>query len=165
MVQLSGPNDKLLRAQVGEAVAIVARQDFPDAWPDLIPRLVGTLSPDNFAVNLSVLQTAHSVFAPWKSAIRSDALYATINLALNQFQEPYFGIFRATANHLLSSNISNRAELQLYGDTMDMLFNLYYDMVAQDLPPAFEDAHVEFFGDDSNEGWFIRCPRMESSYR
>jgi hypothetical protein len=36
MISLSSPADKLLRAQMGEAVAAVAEIDFPEQWPDLI---------------------------------------------------------------------------------------------------------------------------------
>jgi exportin-2 (importin alpha re-exporter) len=36
MVSLSSPSDKLLRAQIGEAVGLVAAVDFPDRWQDLV---------------------------------------------------------------------------------------------------------------------------------
>ncbi|KAF8307881.1 Cse1-domain-containing protein [Clavulina sp. PMI_390] len=158
MVSLSQPTDKLLRSQVGEAVATVAKHDFPDAWPDLVSNLVGTLTPSDYTTNLSVLQTAHNIFAPWKSEIRSDNLYKTINLALSQFVEPYFALFRATGTLLTSADAAgmNAATLGLLGDVMDLLFSLYYDMTAQDLPPAFEDAHEEFFGSETQEGWFVK---------
>lgn len=156
MVNLSQPQDKLLRSQVGEAVSAVARIDFPETWPDLISRLVSTLSPSDYTVNGSVLQTAHNIFAPWKSEIRSDRLYTTINLALGQFVDPYLALFRATASHITTTEITDPAALGLLGDTMDLLFSLYHDMTAQDLPPAFEDAHEEFFGSDSQEGWFLK---------
>lgn len=156
MVNLSEPSDKLLRTQVGEAVAAVARVDFPEEWPDLVSRLVASLSSTDYTVNTSVLATAHNIFAPWKSEIRSDHLYSTINLALGQFTEPYFALFRATAGFITSGTIADAAALGLLGDTMDLLFSLYHDMTAQDLPPAFEDAHDEFFGNDTEEGYFLK---------
>jgi hypothetical protein len=36
MVALSSPNDRPVRAQIAEAVSIVATMDFPEQWPDLI---------------------------------------------------------------------------------------------------------------------------------
>lgn len=156
MVNLSEPADKLLRTQVGEAVAAVARCDFPDAWPDLIPRLVSSLSPSDYNINTSVLTTAHNIFAPWKSQTRSDTLYSTINTAVAQFSDAYFAIFRATAAHVLTAGIMDAAVLGLLGDTMDLLFLIYHDLTTQDLPPVFEDAQEEFFGNDSEQGWFLK---------
>ncbi len=47
MVALSAPADKPVRAQLAEAVSIIAAIDFPDQWPDLIdvsdlPNLIST---------------------------------------------------------------------------------------------------------------------------
>lgn len=156
MVHLSGPSDKLVRTQIGESIAAVARSDFPDSWPDLVSRLVSALSPTDYAINISVLQTAHNIFAPWKSEIRSDRLYSTINLALSHFVDAYFTLFRTTASHVASPDAADVSILALLGDTMDLLFNLYYDLTAQDLPPASEDAHDEFFGNEKEEGWLLR---------
>jgi exportin-2 (importin alpha re-exporter) len=36
MIALSNPADKALRAQVAETVSLVAQQDFPERWSDLI---------------------------------------------------------------------------------------------------------------------------------
>ena len=163
MVSLSGPSDKLLRTQIGEAVAAVAQSDFPDPWKDLMTRLVSEFSPSDYRINVSVLQTAHNIFSPWRSEIRSDTLYSTIIFALSQFQEPYFALLRATAPHLLSATITDTTVLELLGDTMDLVFALFYDMTAQDLPPAFEDAHDEFFGNDVDEGLFLKFLRWDPS--
>jgi hypothetical protein len=36
MLALSNPADKAIRAQVAEAVSLIAELDFPDRWTDLI---------------------------------------------------------------------------------------------------------------------------------
>jgi exportin-2 (importin alpha re-exporter) len=36
MIALSGRNEKAVRAQVAEAVSLIAELDFPERWPDLI---------------------------------------------------------------------------------------------------------------------------------
>ncbi|KAF8329082.1 Cse1-domain-containing protein [Cantharellus anzutake] len=157
MVSLSSPTDKLLRMQIGEAVSAVASSDFPNSWGDLMARLVNSFSSTDYNVNLSVLQTAHNIFLPWRAATASNELYSTINLALSQFQDSYFALFRATAPHLLTASITDVSVSSLLGETMELLFSLYYDLVAQDLPPAFEDVQDEFFGKDGgDEGWFLK---------
>lgn len=36
MIALSGPTDKPVRAQIAESISLIASNDFPDQWPDLI---------------------------------------------------------------------------------------------------------------------------------
>ena len=38
--------------------------------------------------------------------------------------------------------------------TQDILFTIFYDLTCQDLPPALEDSHSEFFAEPN--GWFPR---------
>lgn len=46
MVSLSNPTDKLLRAQLADAVGVVAAVDFPTQWQDLIPVSNSSLSQE-----------------------------------------------------------------------------------------------------------------------
>ncbi len=127
-------------------------------------RLVSSFSPTDYNVNVSVLQTAHNIFFPWRSASASNELYTTINFALSEFQDAYFALFRATAPHLLTASIPDVAVLTLLGETMELLFSIYHDLVAQDLPPAFEDGQEEFFGKDGgDEGWFLNFLKWDPS--
>lgn len=36
MIALSSPQDKTVRAQVAETISLIASNDFPERWPDLI---------------------------------------------------------------------------------------------------------------------------------
>ena len=47
--------------------------------------LVSSLSDVNYSINIGVLQTAHSIFQPWRAATRSDALFTVINYVLLHF--------------------------------------------------------------------------------
>lgn len=143
MIALASPADKTLRAQVAEAVSLVAKHDFPAAWPDLIDQLVAPLSPDpaSYPTNVSVLETAHSIFAPWRAEMRSDALYTTINFVLERFAQTFLQIFEHTASSLLAGTGTDAmAQAQV------VLLSIFYDLTCQDLPPTFEDAHAAFFG-------------------
>lgn len=171
MVALSSPTDKPVRAQIAETVSVVAAMDFPEQWPDLMDvsglpkfispilklegtqRLVQSLSPDNLNQTLTILETAHSIFGPWRSAIASQDLYRTIKYALSRFTEPFFQVFRALADHVLSG-ATPPENLSLEGQIVYNLLQLYYDLNAQDLPPEFEDSYMEFFAPQS--GWFPR---------
>ncbi|KAJ1758050.1 importin-alpha export receptor [Coemansia sp. RSA 1591] len=140
-LMISAP--KKLQLQLGEAVSIIAECDFPERWPELITTLVGKLSATDFHVNNGILQTAHTVFKGWRSAFRSDELYAKINYVLNEFTEAYMQVF-ATTDRLIGEHANNRAALQVLLHSLNLLCQIYYDLNCQDLPPFFEDHMAEF---------------------
>ena len=90
--------------------------------------------------------------------MRSNELFTTINFVLSQFVEPFLQVLRYTAGLLLDQPISERAkdEVETIAQSMVVLIDLYNDLSCQDLPPALEDSHAEFFGDE--KGMFVRFP-------
>ncbi|KAG6828872.1 hypothetical protein H0H92_006481 [Tricholoma furcatifolium] len=157
MLALSNPADKAIRAQVAESVSLIAELDFPQKWDNLIDQLVSSLSPTDYNVNIGVLQTAHSIFRQWRAHVRSDELFSEINLVLSKFVLPFLQLFRQTAtlvtdpskNTALTTPLGNYA---LLAQAMVLLIDIFYDFTCQDLPPAIEDAHAEFFAPGT--GWF-----------
>ncbi|CAG7854816.1 Importin alpha re-exporter AltName: Full=Chromosome segregation protein CSE1 [Serendipita indica DSM 11827] len=158
MIQLSGPSDKALRAQIAESVSLVAAADFPSQWPTLFDELVNSLSPTQLHQTLAILETAHSICGPWRSAIRSDNLYTMINLVLDRFANPFLQVFRVFAGALFEKQIPN--DLDVQAQISLRMLQLYYDLTAQDLPPIFEDSLNEFFAPTT--GWFPRYLQWES---
>ncbi|EPQ50330.1 Cse1-domain-containing protein [Gloeophyllum trabeum ATCC 11539] len=152
MISLSGPPDKTMRAQLAETVSLIAAVDFPERWGDLMDILVSSLSSTDYNVNLAILETAHSIFRPWRSQTQTNELYSTINYVLSRFVEPFLAFFRQTAATLLSS--PPPPNLSLIAQVMVVSTNIFYDLTSQDLPPAMEDAHAEFF--QPGEGWFSK---------
>ncbi|KZP27600.1 ARM repeat-containing protein [Athelia psychrophila] len=67
MLHVSTPGDKTIRAQVAESVSLIAEVDFPERWPELTDQLTASLSPTYTTANVSVLEPAHSIFAPWRA--------------------------------------------------------------------------------------------------
>ncbi|KAG8908300.1 importin-alpha export receptor [Tulasnella sp. 403] len=70
MISLSSPSDKLLRAQVADAVGLVAAVDFPERWPDLLkvasivttqPATANTLLSGSTASNLETVAQAQNL--------------------------------------------------------------------------------------------------------
>ncbi|KAK7678006.1 hypothetical protein QCA50_018946 [Cerrena zonata] len=155
MMALSNASDKSIRAQIAESVSAIAVTDFPQKWPELIDNLVSSLSETNFSVNVGVLQTAHSIFRPWRAATRSDSLFTTINYVLSHFAKPYLQLLRHTSGVLLQDppKVSSQADLEFAAQAQVLLVELFYDLTCQDLPPDFEDNHQEFFGP---QGMFLR---------
>ncbi|KAH9947043.1 Cse1-domain-containing protein [Amylocystis lapponica] len=152
MIALSNAADKTMRAQVAEAISLVASADFPDRWPDLIDKLVFSLSSTNYEVNIGVLETAHSIFRPWRAASRSDALFTEINYVLERFSRPFLQLFLHTSSLLFEQtappNLPQIAQAQV------VLVDIFYDLTCQDLPPDIEESHTQFFGAEG--GLFVR---------
>lgn len=113
--------------------------------------MVRSLSEQDYQVNIGVLETAHSIFRPWRAATRTDALFTTINYVLSRFVTPFLQLFSHTANISFSS--PSPPNLALVAQTQAILVDLFYDLTCQDLPPAMEDSHAQFFGPD---GLFLK---------
>ncbi|KAE9399137.1 Cse1-domain-containing protein [Gymnopus androsaceus JB14] len=152
MLALSSPTDKAIRAQIAEAVSLIAELDFPDPWADLIDQLVASLSPTDYSINIGVLETGHSIFRHWRALVRTDTLYNEINLVFEKFLGPFLQLFRQTAALLTQPQPGQTKEqYALLAQCMVLLLDIYYDFTCHDLPPAIEDSHMEFFG--ANGGW------------
>ncbi|KAE9390040.1 Cse1-domain-containing protein [Gymnopus androsaceus JB14] len=147
MLALSSPTDKAIRAQIAEAVSLIAELDFPHPWADLIDQLVAYLSPTDYSINIGVLETVHSIFRHWRALVRTDTLYNEINLVFEKFLGPFLQLFRQTAA-LLTQPQPGRTKEQyaLLAQCMVLLIDIYYDFTCHDLPPAIEDSYMEFFG-------------------
>ncbi|KAI0321195.1 Cse1-domain-containing protein [Amylostereum chailletii] len=154
MIALSSPNDKAIRAQIAESVSLIAELDFPHAWPDLIDQLVSSLNPEDFNINVGVLETAHSIFRPWRSQSRSNELFTTINLVIEKFLAPFHQLFQFTIRRLFTTPPPPQPTFTYVAHTMSLLVEIFFDLTCQDLPPSLEDGHQEFF--DSTNGYFMR---------
>jgi exportin-2 (importin alpha re-exporter) len=115
---------------------------------------VSSLTPSDFNTNAAVLETAHSIFRPWRAQTRSDALYSTINLVVTKFLPPYAQLFPFTIARLFADPPPPPAELAHVAQSMALLVELFYDLTCHDLPPQLEDGHEEFF--DREKGHFMR---------
>lgn len=145
MLALSTSQDNSIRAQIADSISLIAELDFPSKWPDLINHLVASLSPTNTTRNISVLESAHSIFNPWRAHVRSDALFTEINLILQAFMPSFLHLFRQTSNILLSNTAPSNQEMAVLAQAQCLLLDIFYDFTCQDLPPDLEDAHEEFF--------------------
>jgi exportin-2 (importin alpha re-exporter) len=125
-----------IQLQISEAVSIIAASDFPEDWEQLLPvrfatftgkpdssitethfffqNLIGKLSTTDYQVNNGVLQTAHSIFKPWRSQFRSDRLFLDIQYVLKDFCEPYKQLFAVCVRQAYSISFSTVALIQRF---------------------------------------------------
>ncbi|CAE6398308.1 unnamed protein product [Rhizoctonia solani] len=152
-------SDRLARPQLAESLAIVAGEDYPDRWPTLMEQLTSSLSETDYNVNVGVLEAAHAVCAPWKSQVRSDKLFSTINSVVGVLGNPLLGMFKHVTSILLGTGAAglNEEQHKVLAQTLHLLLCLYEDLVDQDIPPVFEDSVPEFFGvAGGDDGLFLK---------
>ena len=65
--------------------------------------------------------------------------------------DPFLNLFRQSATLLLGTPPPN---IEVVAQAQILLAEIFYDFTCQDLPPAIEDAHDEFFVPTT--GWFQR---------
>ncbi|KAI9098339.1 Cse1-domain-containing protein [Phlyctochytrium arcticum] len=132
-----------LQAQLGEAVSIIADNDFPDNWMNLIPDLTSKLSADDHVSNIGILQTAHSIFRRYRGMTRTDKLFLEIKLVLSTFAQPYLE-FLKIVDQAIEANKDNGPVLQNLFQVLLQIVKIFYDLNYQDLPEFFEDHQSEF---------------------
>ncbi|ODQ66714.1 Cse1-domain-containing protein [Nadsonia fulvescens var. elongata DSM 6958] len=133
-----------LQVQVGEAISIMADSDFPARWPDLFPDLVSSFSETNMVVNNGLLQVAHSICKRWRPLFRSDDLFIEIKLVLDLFCTPFLHLTQVV-DKLIDENSSDKENLPVLFQTMNLITKLYFDLNCQDIPEFFEDNLNTFF--------------------
>ncbi|CAG8633479.1 3139_t:CDS:10, partial [Ambispora leptoticha] len=126
-----------------DSVTIIAENDFPHQWKNLMQQLISKFNAENFAQNNAVLETLHSIFKRYRYEFRSDELYTQINSVLDQICEPYFQLFKAT-DLLITQHANDVSILRVLAQTFLLLSKIFYDLNCQDLPPFFEDNINEF---------------------
>ncbi|KAL2911349.1 importin-alpha export receptor [Polyrhizophydium stewartii] len=139
IVQLMSSVPASIQTQLSDAVAIIADNDYPHQWTNLMPDLISRLSLQNIAVNVGVLQTVHAIFKRWRHQFRSDALFTEIVMTLDIFAEPYLQFFKAI-DAMVDSNRDNKAALTQLLEIVLLLEKIFYSCNCHDLYSVFEES-------------------------
>ncbi|KAJ3054316.1 importin-alpha export receptor [Rhizophlyctis rosea] len=142
-VMISVPRD--LQAQLSEAISMIADNDFPFAWANLLEDLLANLNPNDYNVNIGVLQTAHSIFRRYRHQFASDRLFAEIKFVLDTFAAPYLQFFLQT-DALITANANNKEALKPLMQCLLLLFKIFWSLNSQEFAEFFEDHYGEFVG-------------------
>ncbi|KAI8149148.1 Cse1-domain-containing protein [Fennellomyces sp. T-0311] len=143
IVQLLISVPEKIQLQISDALSIMAAEDFPDNWDNLLEQLIARLSPTDYNVNNGILQIAHSVFKRWRSQFSSDSLLMDVKYVLDRFCEPYLQLVQIT-DKLIKDNEQNVAALRPLSQSLILLIKIFYDLNCQDLPEFFEDNMAKF---------------------
>ena len=123
--------------QLSEALSTIAKYDFPDRWPALLPSLVAQLGTGDLAIINGVLSTANAIFKRFRWVEKTDALYAVLAQCLAEFNEPLLAIFQQLCT--LAGTTQDAAQLALIFGALRTIARIFYSLNWQDIPEFFED--------------------------
>ena len=129
---------ELIQRQLGDAVSIIGKNDFPAQWPNLINEMVEKFNTGDFHVINGVLHTAHSIFKRYRYESKSQELWTEIKLVLDSFAKPLTDLFIATVG-LAQQHANNPQAVKVIFSSLTIISKIFYSLNFQDLPEYFED--------------------------
>jgi exportin-2 (importin alpha re-exporter) len=127
-----------VQKQLAEAVAIIAKYDFPSNWQSLIPHLVSKLASSDILTIKGVMLTANGIFKRFRNVHKSDELYAELVVCLTGFQAPLTQIYCATSGAVAALG-GSKDQLCIVFETLRLMTRIFYSLNWQDIPEYFED--------------------------
>jgi len=140
--------------QLHESLCLIARADFPRAWPELLPQLVQLLSLQNqqpAESTIAALKVLHHLFARYRVEFKTEALWTEIKDVLASVVEPLWSLYVLLAKSVLQGQLPSGLihwQPRQCIRALVIATELIHDLNAQDLAAEFEDA-------DRMVQWFL----------
>jgi exportin-2 (importin alpha re-exporter) len=138
LVQLMCSVPPSIQSQCSESIKLIAAQDFPAKWDNLLPMLVEKFASADPRVVNGVLLTANSLFKRFRYVQRSDSLYSDILYSLKHMQAPLLTLFQTT-NASVDSFQGDQMQLIPRFESLRLISRIMFSLNYQDLPEFFED--------------------------
>eukprot|EP01137_Pigoraptor_chileana_P025247 Opistho-2@94433 len=129
-----------VQKQIGEALSIMGKSDFPDRWPTLVTDLVSRLGAGNFKAINGVLTVAHSIFKRYRHETGTERMFTEVQYVVDAFAEPLTKLFLGTV-HALESGAAgtSKADARLACASLVLISKIFYSLNCQDNPQFFVD--------------------------
>lgn len=141
MLSVPGP----LVEMISESLKIISLADFPAKWGTLLPELVSKISMDDFNTTNGVLKTISSVVAPYEHVENNEANNMTVQMILDNLQEPLLQLFREVTKLIGEHSSDEKALFTLFTSSL-YLCKIFAALNGMDIPAYFEDNLEEFMG-------------------
>mmetsp|Transcript_22762 Transcript_22762/g.44700 ORF Transcript_22762/g.44700 Transcript_22762/m.44700 type:complete len:978 (-) Transcript_22762:250-3183(-) len=136
--------NRQVQVQLGEAIRIIGKSDFPNKWQSLLPDLTQKLgSTQDFTVIVGLLETANTLFKMFRDEQASDDLFLKLKYCLEQFQAPLLVFFKQCTS-MIEANANNQEALSNVFTAVRLLTRIFYSLNWQDLPEYFEEHIAEW---------------------
>ena len=131
---------KSVQRQLSEGVRVIAAQDWPYAWEDLLPRLTSRLLDTNqpITVTIGVLSTMNELFKRFRDAPASDELHTELKIALEGCQAELLTFFKSILCPATFA-CTDPTQAELYYSAVRFCCRIFYSLNWQTIPEFFED--------------------------
>ncbi|EGD83313.1 cellular apoptosis susceptibility protein [Salpingoeca rosetta] len=130
-----------VQKQICEAIARIAKSDFPEHWQQLLPSLIEHLQGTDFNAIKGVLRAADPIFWKYRYEERSDELWIEIKYVIDTLAQPLTTLF-GNCVKAVEQLASEPAQLVPVLEATELVLQIFYSLNFQDLPAFFED-HME----------------------
>lgn len=156
---------RLVKHQLSDSLTIIARSDFPDNWPALLPDLVAELGVGVTGGAIDVvngaLETVASVFERFRNMEDTDENRGPLKKAIDEFAAPMLQVFNllaAGAEKALADGAPSAALAPVLR-ALRTLCTIYYLLNNVDLPEFFED-HIKEWMENFHKFLSLRAPAL-----
>lgn len=137
-----------IQRQISEALGIISNNDFPDAWPRLLPELVEQLQgAAEVTTMVGILETAASVFERFRGTYDTDDVRGVVVIAMQ-----HFGVHLPAILSMLDGRLqalgggAQKAALAPVLHAIKVCMQIFYLLSTVDLPEVFEDNLEKLMG-------------------
>ena len=118
----------LLQSQISESVRIMAVKDFPQDWPDMLPRMVAKMSGSKDpATIIGVLKAAHEIFLQFRGMADTHNNRVRLKAALDQFAKPVTNFYQRVSQMAMAA-MQDKGRLTLFYQAMTLMTEIFYSL-------------------------------------
>lgn len=142
LIPLMVSQPKTIQTQLGHALAIISRHDFPKKWETLLPELVGRFKEADSKPEelLGVLEVMHSIFYRYRIELKSQALWEEIEIVLKQVCDPLSELFLRWVTRVSEPAHSNNPQtLPIIIGILSVIVENFYSLNSQEIAAQFEE--------------------------
>ena len=138
IIELMLTSPEQIQRQLSDAISLIAAEDFPEKWPDLLDGMIERMKSGNFHIINGALRTAHSIFKRYRHEFQSNELWSEIKYVLSKFALPLTELFQMVIG-LIEPNANSAETIKLIFSCLVLITKIFRSLNSQDFPEEFED--------------------------
>ncbi|KAK6057893.1 hypothetical protein COOONC_04549 [Cooperia oncophora] len=151
-----------LQGQLSHAVQLMAKRDFPERWPSLVPSLAEHLKVDDLGRLVAALSAMDQLFKKFRYESKSTALWTELKSCLLTVQEPLTQVYAKMIEFIPQRSTMSAESLTQWLEILCLVAKVFHSLCFQDLPEYFED-NLKPWVEGFLEIMKMDCPGISSS--
>ncbi|CAJ0597709.1 unnamed protein product [Cylicocyclus nassatus] len=151
-----------LQSQLSHAVHLMAKRDFPERWPSLVPALAEQLKVDDLGRLVASLLAMDQLFKKFRYESKSTALWTELKSCLLTVREPLTRVYAKMLEFIPQRSTMSAESVVQWLEILCLVSKVFHSLCFQDLPEYFED-NIKPWMDGYLEIMKMDCPSVSSS--